>query len=307
MKKRILALILTCLLCISLLPGCGDPSVEPLLYKVTDQTGNTAWLFGSIHAGKEYFYPLPDYVMSAFEGSDALAVEFDLLEYSKDYAAQTALIADMTYTDGTTIRDHISQETYEGAVEIMKRNKMYIPMLDTYKPILWYSYVETCAIQESGYSDQLGIDMHMLRKAKETGKEILEVESADFQMNMLKGFPEELQIYLLDSAVAGCRIPAVYKAGLDMMVEYWQSGDEANFSAYLNMSETMTSAQEESMMAQFNQAMITDRNDSMTRFAVEALESGKEVFICVGAAHVVGEGAMAQQLKDLGYTVEIVK
>jgi uncharacterized protein YbaP (TraB family) len=45
----------------------------------------------------------------------------------------------------------------------------------------------------------------------------------------------------------------------------------------------------------------------MTEYAEEALKSGKEIFICVGAAHVVGEGAMAEQLRDLGYTVEIVR
>ena len=42
-----------------------DDSISPLLYKVTDGEGNTAWLFGSIHVGQDYFYPLPDYVTEA--------------------------------------------------------------------------------------------------------------------------------------------------------------------------------------------------------------------------------------------------
>ena len=45
----------------------------------------------------------------------------------------------------------------------------------------------------------------------------------------------------------------------------------------------------------------------MTDFAEDALASGKEVFICVGAAHIVGDGAMAQLLAQRGYTVTLVK
>ena len=39
-----------------------EEGITPLLYKVTDADGNVVWLFGSIHVGKEEFYPLPDYV-----------------------------------------------------------------------------------------------------------------------------------------------------------------------------------------------------------------------------------------------------
>jgi uncharacterized protein YbaP (TraB family) len=52
--------------------------------------------------------------------------------------------------------------------------------------------------------------------------------------------------------------------------------------------------------------MVTQRNISMADFAEEALDSGKEVFICVGAAHVVGPGAMADLLTQRGYTVEVI-
>jgi uncharacterized protein YbaP (TraB family) len=44
----------------------------------------------------------------------------------------------------------------------------------------------------------------------------------------------------------------------------------------------------------------------MADYAEEALKSGKEIFICVGAAHVVGEGAVADLLAQRGYTVELV-
>ena len=84
--KKLLSLILV--LCLLLgLAGCGSTSqgadttvapntgsadtlaapssITPLLYQVTDAEGHTIWLFGSIHVGREDFYPLPEYVTSA--------------------------------------------------------------------------------------------------------------------------------------------------------------------------------------------------------------------------------------------------
>ena len=66
----------------------GTATSTPVLYKVTDGDGDVVWLFGSIHVGTEDFYPLPDYVEEAFEGSDRLAVEVDIVAFQKDLAAQ---------------------------------------------------------------------------------------------------------------------------------------------------------------------------------------------------------------------------
>ena len=42
----------------------------------------------------------------------------------------------------------------------------------------------------------------------------------------------------------------------------------------------------------------------MADFTENALKSGEEVFVCVGAAHVIGVDSMIELLTDRGYTVE---
>ena len=96
-------------------PDLSVPSIfeqngnGPLLYRVIDDDGDIVWLFGSIHVGYEDFYPLPDYVTDALEGSDGLAVEFDIVNFESDYLAQTNALTKLVYLDGTTIRDHLSE------------------------------------------------------------------------------------------------------------------------------------------------------------------------------------------------------
>lgn len=285
-----------------------DPAISPLLYKVTDAEGNTLWLFGSIHVGYDYFYPLPDYVYDAYESADAIAFEIDMRALEKDAGAQQQVLSQFMYTDGTTIKDHISPELYTSAVETLESYGSYFPMMDLYKPVMWFMAMDNLLYENVDLDPSLGIDYHLMDKAYADGKKILEVESAQFQYNMLSNFSPELQEFLLNNSVSNLAAPVLAQMSLRLMVKAWECGDEAAFASYFSSQSGIGLPEDDYLLYQtYTKAMIDDRNQSMTDFAEDALASGEEVFICVGAAHIVGEGAMADLLAERGYTVELVK
>lgn len=323
MKKRVLSWIMLLLLCFTLFAGCQqtqtpvetptDPpaaeeqsKVSPALYKVFDDRGNVAWLFGSIHVGTEDFYPLPEYVLSAFDGSDALAVEVDILALETDLQTQTDMMSMMVYTDGTTIKDHISPEVYYQAVAFLKACGAYMPVLDSYKPILWYSYLDSCATLMLGYDAELGVDYHMLKRAKDQGKKVLEVESAVEQYTLLADLSPELQAFLLENTVNSCSNLMAYRMALLMLVGAWEQGNTEALAANVNIKPMFMEEAYKLLYEEYSQILLTARDEGMTQYVVDALSSGEEVFICVGAAHVVGENGVVSQLRQLGYTVETV-
>lgn len=281
--------------------------ITPLLYKVTDDKKNTIWLFGSIHVGKEYFYPLPDYVWDAYNNADALAVEFDMTEFESDMDAQMEAIQKLIYLDGTKIDDHLPEETYTKAVEILTELDVYNSLLDYYIPYMWATIIDNELVSKCGLDSELGIDMHFLNNAYENDKEIISVESAEFQYNMMANFSEELQVILLEESLECYSDLDRYKDDMATLLTLWENGNEKDFSEYLYAEGEFESKHEEALYKEYNDEMVVKRNLSMTDFAEDTLKSGKEVFICVGAAHIVGEGGMSGQLKDRGYTVEIVK
>ena len=289
-----------------------DPSDEttgsatPLLYKVTDKDGNVLWLFGSIHVGREDYYPLPDYVMDAYEGADSLAVEFDTIAFEEDTQAVMQMAGMMIYTDGTTIQDHIPADLYNRAVKVMKDLDIYMLGVDMILPIMWSNDIDVALIEKLGGNTELGIDAHFLEKAKKDKKEILEVESAEFQLGMMVGFSEELQIMLLEESVKMYEDQESAKEDLETLMDLWASGDEAAFAEYITATDENMTDEERALYEEYEYAMTTSRNLSMTDYAEGVLKSGKEVFLCVGAAHIVGEGAMAQLLAQRGYTVECI-
>ena len=51
--------------------------ITPLMWRVTSPAGQSIYLFGSIHVAEESIYPLPGFIMDAFDSSEYLAVEID--------------------------------------------------------------------------------------------------------------------------------------------------------------------------------------------------------------------------------------
>ena len=287
-------------------PEDGD-TISPLLYKVTDTEGNTTWLFGSIHVGQDCFYPLPTYVTDAYENSDALAVEADMVTFNADLEAQTQALMNLIYLDGTTIKDHIPEDLYTKAVDALTQCGIYTSAFDMYYPVMWSNLLEASQLQSLDVDSELGIDMHFLNDAHNTGKEIQEVESADFQYGLMSGFSEALQIELLESALHTYENIDELETDLFELMDAWATGDADALVTLLNEEPEYENDEEAQLYADYTDAMITQRNITMADFAESALDSGKEVFICVGAAHIVGPGAMADLLTQRGYTVELVE
>lgn len=282
--------------------------VTPLLYKVTDEDGDYIWLFGSIHVGRDDYYPLPDYVMDAYKSADSLAVEFDIIAYEKDMSAVMEDMMLMLYMDGTTIEDHVSEEVYTEAVAILKENDYYNELMDMYCASFWGDMISSFIYTEMGVDMENGIDKYLLNKAKKDEKEIIEVESASFQFGMMADFSDELQEILLEDSISSYyEDREVLWDELNVLTDAWALGNEENLVSMLcedMEAYKFESKEEEELYLEYNNAMIVERNLYMADFAEEALKNGEEMFICVGTAHVVGEGAMVDLLEERGYTVE---
>lgn len=52
--------------------------------------------------------------------------------------------------------------------------------------------------------------------------------------------------------------------------------------------------------------MINNRNTDMTDVVDNYFKEGKNVFVVVGAAHIVGENGLANELANLGYNVNLI-
>lgn len=286
--------------------NAGTSTSTPVLYKVTDGDGDVVWLFGSIHVGEESYFPLPGYVEEAFTGADKLAVEVDIIAFQKDLAAQIEALKPLVYADGTTIADHIPDELYEEAKQTLTDLKLYSSALDYYCPAMWSSTIDSALYAEMGADTELGVDVYMINWAYELEMDVVDIESAKFQYELLAGFSDDLQAMLLESSLQSAADPDTAKESLLAMMNAWKTGDAEGIMQSSDSDTTGMTEEELALYQEYLTAMVVERNQSMTQFAADALDAGEETFICVGALHVLGEGGMADLLAKQGYTVEQV-
>ena len=301
-----------------------EPAVKatPLLYHVTGENGQEMWLFGTIHVGDSRTAYLPQKIYDAFDAADALAVEFNSEAFydkmETDEKLQKLASEAYYYSDGSTAEDHIEDaEVYEYALKLMKATGNYNINTLYMKPSLWSNTIENTYLR-MGYrlSGDYGMDNQLMDRAREQEKEILDVESGIEQMQMLGGYSDALQEYILASTLSGTA--AEYQDGVLELFEMWCAGDEQALIAYLNEEDeepdTSTMTEEEleqynkelALMEEYNEAMSSSRNVEMVDVAIGYLESDKVVFYAVGLAHLLAEDGLVNALRDAGYTVELV-
>ncbi len=310
-----------------------EEKAAPVLYKVTDDQGASLWLFGTIHVGDERTSFLPKELYDAFDGSDALAVEFDDEAFSEQIEEDPKLAEKIAqayyYTDGTTAKDHLDEDVYEDAVLSMKAAGAYTAYTEMMRPSLWSNEISNFFLrQDYSLDSDNGMDKRLMERARQQEKKILNVESGLEQIQMMGGYSDDLQEFLLMSAIYSSRKHS--NESTRELFEMWCRGDETELIEYLNDEDDEEAYEElteedkadmteeeielyekcRTLYAQvkdeYEKAMMSDRNFKMLDVAKDYMESGDTVFYAVGLAHLLGKDGLVDLLRAEGYTVELV-
>lgn len=314
MKKILKNLSLIVIALTLFLAGCQKKEVvkddktnventTPLFYRISKEDSDiNIYLLGSIHAADKGIYPLNDTIMSSYNKSDYLAVEVDTVALTSDFDLQVSLAQKMLYTDGTTIKDHIGEELYTKMVAKLKEKGSYNSMYDNYKPAFFESLFENAIIVDADMDANAGIDMHFLKLAKKENKNILEIETAASQYDLLLNNPIELDKMMLEGYVES------YDESISEMKDLynaWKKGDANELEQKLMSTSSEGLSQTEiEMIENYNNTLINKRNYIMTDALEKYYAEEKNVFCVVGVGHVVGDQGIISLMEQRGYNVE---
>ena len=279
--------------------------ITPLMYEITkDGNQNKIYLFGSIHIANTDKLDFPKYVNDAYNNSKYIACEFDLVEYQKDQNKILEAIQDLIYSDGSTIKDHLSENAYNKLVNFLKEKQMYSEIYDIYKPMFFESLITNIIANDTKINTDDGIDTYFLNKAKKDNKTILEVESYDYQVKLLNSFSDKLNELMLIDLIDNYNQEV---QSLKDLYEAWKKGDieklieESNEELEIKSNYTKEEIQ---IIKNYNKQLIDDRNVNMTNKLIEYFNNNYNTFYMVGAAHLVGNQGIAHLLETKGYTVK---
>ena len=293
-----IAVLVIAILSLSLLPlsACtdidNDTQNKSFIWKISSEA-SSIYLLGSIHVASPEIYPLDSSIEDAFELADNLVVEVDISQLDEMQTLQ--LIMDYgTYPPGDGLRNHISDELYAQLVEQLGFYTLMFDF-DIFRPWVVVLTQEQLQLQELGYNPQYGIDLYFINKALENGKDIIELETADFQFELLSSFSDELMILMLEENLEN----PLTQEDLDMLFGAWEDGDAAEMELLL-----FEALAEEPALAPYYEKMVYERNINMAEIIEGFLTDDETYFVVVGAGHLVGENGLIDILDGRGYVTE---
>ena len=258
------------------------------LWEVKSAT-NSVYIFGSIHAAKPDMYPLPQAVEDAYHRADRLVVEADVTDQAKAVKSLSLL----TYTPPDGLDKHVSPEVWK-QLEATPLGKE--AALKTFKPAALASFLVVAAIAIHGYDPQAGIDLHFLNSAHAEAKQVVELESVEFQAGILGAVSDEDGDLLLSETLKEMRSGELVR-DVDQVAAAWQAGDDESVGRLLR------EANKDPASKKMYTKLFDERNPAMAD-KIAALASGTgHAFVVIGAGHLAGDRNVLELLKAKGLQV----
>jgi uncharacterized protein YbaP (TraB family) len=291
MRAKI-ARILSVVVLVTIILSVPAYAEKTFMWKVRSRT-TTVYILGSIHFMKKELYPLNRRIESAFDKSDVLAVEANVDDVSK--LDIQGLLEKAFYPDDDTLEKHVSSETYGRVKKAFEEFGIPAWLMDKQKPWLLALTLESLGLVKLGFDPSYGIDMHFLSEASGK-KKIKELESMDYQINLLSGFSDSEQEAFLLSTLKDLKS---HEKEVDKLLDAWNSGDTVGMESILQKS-----VLEDKGMASVYDKLVYERNRNMALKVEGYLKTGETHFVVVGAAHLLGEKGIINLLRQKGYDTE---
>jgi uncharacterized protein YbaP (TraB family) len=267
---------------------------EHFLWEVRSMT-NTVYLYGTIHAGRKEWFPLPEVVEQAFAESKVLAVEADVTNIE----AMGKSISAMAYAPPDELSKHVPPEDYERFKVQIARMGITEASTRRMKPFAAASILMFTEWERAGYSPQFGIDAYLISKAKAMRKRVVELEGVEAQSALMDSLTEEEHRVSFAGMLKAVE-DGVIESQLDGMVKAWQSGD-----AFLMLELSRRYNEKIPGAREMEEKFIWSRHDAMLAKVEGYLNKSIEKhFVAVGSLHLAGKRGLVELLKAKGYVVK---
>lgn len=257
-----------------------------------EKDDSKVYLFGSIHLASEALYPFDPSVEEAFSSSDHLVLEADV----SDMSQILELSEKMLYSGTDTVYNHLSEEGILKYEMICNELNLKPSLLERIQIWALGSNLMALQLNESDYKADSGVDMYFTNQAKKEAKNIIELEGAMFQVNLLSSFSDEVQEEMFISAL-GTTDETI--ESFEELYDNYLTGDIDLMTNYL-MTEEISSNEAA------DKAMLEDRNIGMFNKIKTYLETKDDYFVVVGLAHLLGDKSVVALLESEGYKVDVL-
>ncbi|WP_289030302.1 TraB/GumN family protein [uncultured Paraglaciecola sp.] len=261
------------------------------VWKVSSKT-HSLYIGGTIHILTPDDYPLPKEYDIAYQNSNKLVFETDMVAVSQAEFAQK-MMSLMTYSDGTTIDKVLDADTYQALVVFLSSKGVPIQALAAYKPGMIAITLSLMELNAMGYTSE-GVDVFYSKMATANNKPQAWLETPDEQLQFLANMGNEDPSAMIDYTLKDI---ATMEETFGKLHKAWFKGD---MSAMADVGITPFKADYPGIYDD----LIATRNNNWLPQIVSMLDDEPKELILVGALHLSGPDGVLAKLKAKGYSVE---
>ncbi len=244
-----------------------------------------SYLFGTFHMMCKDDIRFTEQLQAALRTSEEVYFEMDLDDASNTLGA----LFFMNMNDGKTLKDLYTPEEYQ-KMSVFFRDSLRISLATFQK--MKPSFLEAFLYPKMMACKNLsGVEQELLKIAIKDKKEIKGFETIAFQASVFDSIPYSTQARSLLNSIDSMDKYQVY---FDSMIQVYQSQQIDRLEAMFT--------QPEFGMKEGLELLLDKRNINWVN-QLKTILPEKNVFIAVGAGHLVGEKGLISLLKKEGYTL----
>lgn len=271
-------------------PSWAATSTNHCLWKVQGKDCSV-YLLGSIHFFKKEFYPLDPPIEDAFQKSKLAVFETDLgAQRNPEVQVQVSQMG--LVQPGKKLSNYVAPDVYASLTKRLKELTGKTNSFDSMRPWLAAVSLVSLELQQLGFNPENGVDQYFFRRAGQKGKPIASLETAEFQLGLFRDLsPAEEQAFLQQTVKEANRFPTIFGG----IIESWRKGD----------GDSLTKLLLESMKEhpRLYQRFLVERNARWTEKIESYLKGKEDVFIVVGAGHLVGPDSVISLLRQKKFPI----
>ncbi len=206
-----------------------------------------------------------------------------------------ALMQDLIYTDGQSLKTVLKPDTYTKLEEHCASRSIPLPAINNMQVGLASVTLTMLELQRLGIAGT-GVDEYFSTKAMQDGKTLAALETSEQQLTYLKqmgkGKEDQFILYTLNDVE---NLPNIMRAIKDA----WRTGD----SQQLEKLAVLPYINE---FPGIYQSLLVKRNQAWLEKIKTMLATPEVEFVLFGALHLIGDQGVIEQLKSAGYQVEMM-
>ena len=255
-----------------------------LLWEITGKgLKQPSYLFGTFHMMCKDDIKFSDNLLTALKNSEEVYFEMDL----DDVANTLGAMMFMNMKDGKTLKDLYTEAEYKKLEVFFKDSlRTNLSMFQKMKPSFLEAFIYPKMLSCKNMS---GVEQELLKEAGKTKKEIRGFETIAFQASVFDSIPYPSQAKSLLNSIDSI---SNYKVFFEKMVKVYLSQETSKLEAMLS---------DKAFGMQDGLEMLLDKRNINWVAQLKTILPKTNIFMAVGAGHLVGEKGVIELLKKEGY------